>query len=247
MIGEMALTSSVQAEVHGPTTTTVARTTTTVKVDVTTTTLIEAVTTTTKVSTTTTTHKILTTITPRVITKLPRQKVCKIGDIGPGGGRVFYVSTKKINVWKGISSGGRCLEAAPKTWVGTSWDPNLLWGCAFTLIGTGSGIGSGASNTAKIMAGCATPGIAAKRAGNLTFGGKSDWFLPSLAELGLIYTNLKSTGIGVFVNSYYWSSSEASGSSAGLDARRQNFVTGSQWYVWSKDETWFVRPIRAFG
>ncbi len=168
---------------------------------------------------------------------------CKVGRTGLGGGIVFYVSRTKINVQRGISLGGRCLEVAPMTWAGTASDPTMQWGCSATsIVGTGIGIGTGASNTAKIMAGCATPGIAARSAANLTSGGRSDWFLPSRAELNLMYTNLYGAGVGGFARNVYWSSSEHNA----YHAWYQYFFIGDQDAL-SKYRTFYVRPIRAFG
>src|SRR5680860_725664 len=64
-----------------------------------------------------------------------------IGDTGPAGGYIFYD--------KGYySSGWRYLEAAPMS---TEWY-NRKWGSYGTLIGgTGTGIGTGQSNTTTIM------------------------------------------------------------------------------------------------
>ncbi len=186
---------------------------------------------------------------------------CVIGDEGPGGGIVFYVSTTKINVQPGISSGGYCLEAAPKTWNNTASDPLLNWGCYGTWIGgslsTGVGIGTGASNTAKIMADCSPLNIAARRAGDSTFGGWDDWFLPSKGELDLMWTNLASAtpSLGDFREDYYWSSSQNNSINAvwgGNTAWVQYFYAGGQGYgtgdysYYAKNDPHFVRAIRAF-
>ena len=64
--------------------------------------------------------------------------VCKLGDIGPGGGIVFYVrSEKTFFVWKATpnaegdlayaADGWKYLEVAPKTWSGGKSDPIMNW------------------------------------------------------------------------------------------------------------------------
>ena len=73
-----------------------------------------------------------------------------------------------------------------------------------------------------------------------------DWFLPSLEELKLMYTNLYKKGIGSFTGrgdgeTYYWSSSEYdSGSAWGLDFF--NGVAKSHF----RYESLRVRPCRAY-
>jgi hypothetical protein len=158
---------------------------------------------------------------------------CVVGDIGPGGGMVFYAGTKAQN-W------GRYLEAAnPKTWQSSGVDPQYPW-CQNTtlLIGaTGTAIGTGASNTKKILVKC-TDG-AAVAAAAFRGGGKSDWFLPSKDELFQLYQELNVV-FGFFPD-VYWSSSEFDGIS--VWARQVTFGAQSNN---SKDTPWYVRPIRAF-
>jgi hypothetical protein len=87
---------------------------------------------------------------------------------------------------------------------------NAEWGCEGTLIGPDgqhTALGTGDTNTAAILAGCATPGIAADLCGSLTENGYSDWYLPSVDELYEMY--LKRTVIGGFSNNWYWTSTEA--------------------------------------
>ncbi len=168
--------------------------------------------------------------------------VCAIGDIGPSGGIVFYDAGSR-------QSWGRYLEAAPNGWNGGTSDPTERWGCGYnsnsglnSISGAkGMIIGTGAANTAAIVAGCAEPGIAAKLADALTFGGKSDWFLPSKDELNMMYANLALKGVGGFATDYYWSSSEFSVNLAWA----QGFSIGSQ-YDTGKGFTYYVRPVRAF-
>ena len=169
-----------------------------------------------------------------------------VGDTGPSGGIVFHVSATVIDTVAGVSAGGRYLEAAPNTWNGGASDPRAEWGCNETLIrgADGMDVGTGAQNTKDIDTGCTTSGIAADMAINLVFGGQSDWFLPSLDELDLMYDNLFVKDVGGFDANGYWSSSEHSASNAWL----QNFANGSQVnYDGFKNRSPYVRPVRAFG
>ena len=101
---------------------------------------------------------------------------CPLGDIGPGGGLVF------------LCFGGKTYEMAPKTWNGSASDPALEWSGNTTdlLAGTSAAVGTGAANTAAMIAqpfGGSTSGKAATSAVAYRGGGFSDWFLPSEDEL----------------------------------------------------------------
>jgi hypothetical protein len=116
------------------------------------------------------------------------------------------------------------------------------WGCYGTSIsGTSTGIGTGAANTAAIVAGCSESSIAARICNNLVLNGYSDWFLPSKDELNLMYQNLKLAGIGGFAGDFYWSSSEDSSNYAW----GQDFSTGLQDGT-NKVNYKRVRAVRAF-
>ena len=111
------------------------------------------------------------------------------------GGIVFY--------FDGNGGGLVCAESDQST--------NAEWGCYGTTIGgTGTAIGTGAANTAAIVAGCGEAGIAARLCNDLVLNNHDDWFLPSKYELNLMYQNLELAGIGGFAADYYWSSSESS-------------------------------------
>ena len=168
----------------------------------------------------------------------------KIGDTGPADGIIFYDKGS-------VSDGWRYLEVAP-----ASSEFNAQWGAyEKNVTGTQTGIGTGKSNTDKIVAFLNSAGnIESKRAAQLcvalNIGGKKDWFLPSRDELNLMYVNLHQKGLGDFgkgtnseswMNWYYWSSSQSSNSIA----RHQNFYDGSQ-YLTIKDSTSRVRAVRAF-
>jgi hypothetical protein len=117
-----------------------------------------------------------------------------------------------------------------------------LWGCPTTLVGTSASVGSGAQNTANIVAqSCAGTYSAARLCYDAITNGYSDWFLPSIGELVLMYNNLSLIGLGNFQNGIYWSSSEWSAS----NAYYLNFNNGTQ-FPYSKVGYCAIRPIRAF-
>jgi len=164
-------------------------------------------------------------------------------DIGPAGGYIFYD--------KGSYSGGwQYLEAAP---VSTEWT-GKQWGSYGTLIeGTEKGIGTGQSNTTIIVTWLnihSETDCAAQLCDALGYGGYSDWFLPSKDELNLMYTNLKVYGVGGFVDTYYWNSSESdcwsSSELNALCAWSQTFYNGHQPCNHDKINANRVRAVRAF-
>jgi hypothetical protein len=112
----------------------------------------------------------------------------------------------------------------------------------YTITGaTGTAIGTGLSNTNKIIVSQGEPAIsyAAGLARAYRGGGYTDWYLPSKDELEkLSYTR---EIIGGFVNYYYWSSSEVDLSKAWF----QTFFSGRQ-SISVKGEPAIVRAIRSF-
>lgn len=159
--------------------------------------------------------------------------VYAIGDTGPAGGIVFYVS----------NGGQDGFEAALDDAEGGSSD--IGWGCPTTSIQGAAGvvIGTGAANTAAIVAGCADTGIAAKLANDFSFGGFDDWFLPSLDELNELY-NQKDV-VGGFGEDLYWTSTERSATNAWYQFFRMN-NDGMQGSSGTKTEVFIrARFIRA--
>jgi hypothetical protein len=168
--------------------------------------------------------------------------LCSVGDIGPSGGYVFYVSPSVINIASGISAGGIYLEAAPVAAQGTA-----EYGCTGTSTpGTSYAIGTGAANTLAIINACATAGIAARVTSNLTYAGFSDWFMPSLDEMTAIYNNLynKTPSLGGFTGVDYGSSSEGT-NGFGYQAYWW-FGAGATSGQTNKNYVGYYRPIRAF-
>lgn len=163
-------------------------------------------------------------------TAAPSQAGYAIGDTGPAGGFVFYVTTDGLHG----------LEAAP---VDQSTD--APWGCfgADVVPATANtSLGTGASNTNDIIRGCTVAGIAAALAAEYTSpSGYYDWYLPSIDELDLMRQNLYLVALGGLTDDTYWSSSEVD--------------TGFAWALWFqadaqnnnvKNITNSVRAVRAF-
>jgi len=154
-----------------------------------------------------------------------------IGDTGPGGGIVFYVT----------GGGLHGLEAAPvnqgtaQTWI----EPTV---CQSTANGnTSISIGTGPANTSAIISQASHTSSAAQLCADYYSGNCDDWFLPSKDELHLMYLNLASAGLGGFATSGYWSSSEYDLN----QAWNENFNDGTQ-YNYSKNSFSYVRAVRAF-
>ena len=118
----------------------------------------------------------------------------------------------------------------------------IPWGCQGTTIGTTLyDIGSGAANTAAIVAGCSQPNIAARICYDLELNGYDDWFLPSADELYEIANELG--GLFGMQGANYWSSSE-------YDTYKACFVTTAGWTnideAFKNSTTVRVRAVRAF-
>ena len=164
---------------------------------------------------------------------------CNLGDIGPGGGKVFYDAGF-------TQSWGRYLEAAPTDYQVNGVRTRVAWGCNEKLYGsTATAIGAGKANTYTILLSCTAAGIAARVAADYRGGGKSDWVLPSKDELNAMYGRRFASG---FADDGYWSSSEGSNTPVANYANSawlQEFGNGYQDYF-SKTLTYYVRPVRAF-
>lgn len=124
----------------------------------------------------------------------------EIGDTGPGGGLIFRLAN--------IIESNFYMEALP-----TSTSVGYPWGeTGENISGAWSAaIGAGSGNTDDIVARYGSSGpYAAQYCYNLSYGGKSDWFLPSHGELELVYTNLYLEGYGDYELAWHWSSTEDS-------------------------------------
>jgi hypothetical protein len=193
---------------------------------------------------------------------------CAVGDIGPGGGVVFYEITNSSDsqtAIAGYTSGGIYLEAAPVGWgngisvaagetTGTSYlDPVVKW--CNTTGNTGAteiGVGQGGKNTKFGDAGC-TSGAVQIAADWVSSNGLNDWYLPSENELvqmglqknsiGLVYglTSCKAT------TTCYWSSTEVGGGSSSKALQVNVGTNGTdQIEKLTASNQVMMRPIRAF-
>jgi len=164
----------------------------------------------------------------------------RVGQTGPGGGKIFYVDMR-------LPAGSQYFEAACAGWQnncdGTTPDPETQWGCKTSLISgaDGTAIGTGKQNTADILAGCATSGIAARLADVYSYSGESDWFLPSKDELDEMYAERARVGGFTFLGYSYSSSSEYDANNAWIEG----FYNRSQ-FDFHKDYSALLRPVRSF-
>ena len=200
-----------------------------------------------------------------------------MGAAGPGGGIVFYKHASGTFAC-GATLNQNCtyLEVAPNTWSGGSADPTKLW----TVIANQSsdvgsitndpsayndarGIGLGYKNSIAIVNQGNDTTTAAGAARAYAGGSKSDWYLPTTAELNLLCQWARNvaqdvttrctggtlnTGTGAsggFSSNYYWSSSEL----YNLESWYQDFTTvgGGRQMNQAKYQSYYVRPVRAFG
>lgn len=195
-----------------------------------------------------------------------------IGDKGPAGGIIFYDDTvgfdfdgnliidyNEKDLLDGINdrtiSGDRYLESAPSEWNGGK-DPTAYWG----LLGIDSilpnlkketasdlseSIGKGELNTAvliKELLISSEMNRAAQLCNDYSGGNQSDWFLPSLGELQMLYRNLNEEVLDLG-GILYWSSTERDQNHAWF----VNFGNGCSYENYLKsDDFRYIRPIRAF-
>lgn len=134
--------------------------------------------------------------------KEPEKEAFKleIGDTYEGGKIAYIFQAGENRYVEGETHG---LIAAPYDQCS-----NIEWGCYGIYIGgTSTALGKGYENTISIVQ-KSVENNAAYLCDTLSLNGFIDWFLPSLEELHLLYTNKEA--IGGFSDTLYWSSSESS-------------------------------------
>jgi hypothetical protein len=142
------------------------------------------------------------------------------------GGLIFYLDSTRLH-------GMVCI---------TNDLGDYRWGCHGTDIpNTSTSFGAGFTNTSLITLNCAQRPIAASVCADLVLNGYSDWYLPSIGEVQLMYSRLHFQGLGGFGGTGYWSSSQANPN----DAWYMSFGNGNVYNLYKNDFT-RVRAVRAF-
>lgn len=160
-----------------------------------------------------------------------------IGDTGPAGGKIFITPSTSGNTT------GKYFEVSPSSaTVERTWSTGAN---QFISVpgGTAVEIGTGEQNTINIVAqsGNVSATSAAVYASEYTYGGYSDWFLPSKDELNQLAVNKDNIG-GYSAVDAHWASSEESNEHAYVHDIGANAPYGR-----SKDyPSSHVRPIRSF-
>jgi hypothetical protein len=183
--------------------------------------------------------------------------VYTVGSTGPGGGKIFYVANTPFACGPTRAVSCTYLEAAPALWNGGAGDPLRRWAEPsqnYTAVNNGSSpetatakaIGWGYRNTRAIIlqgnTDIAMTAAALVDAYTVTIGGVvvSDWYLPAIDELDLMYPQRAS--IGGLQASDYWSSTEGNpGGGWYLEMGTGNNASNRD-----KGSENNVRPIRAF-
>lgn len=152
---------------------------------------------------------------------------CRIGDVGPGGGKIFLLPSSTGNTT------GKFFEAAA-----ADLSSSMAWCDNQSLAGAnGYAIGTGEANTVAIDAIC-TSG-AGQSAADYTNNGYGDWYLPSHDEFTAMLA--VRTTIGGFATASYWSSSEEDWAHAKRFGVPDGAMSGH-----NKLQYFQVRPIRSF-
>jgi hypothetical protein len=132
---------------------------------------------------------------------------CAIGDIGPGGGTVFYYSAAGFKCGPDFTNTCYYLEVAPNTWYGGTADPSLRWDYTawsdenhigypnlvddpypnVTAHINASEIGLGYKSSVYLVNYYGNNSdYAAGAARRYTGGGKTDWYLGTSVEMNLL-------------------------------------------------------------
>jgi hypothetical protein len=195
-------------------------------------------------------------------------EICKIGMTGPGGGLIFFVDDyNEFETYDYLEAApADALFASGATtamWASSNLSkcgPSRNSACQVysiytetnvalaTILGRHRGLFGGKAATEAIVARHDAGSIAkniypAGVADTYEANGKTDWWLPSKDEMGKMAENLNNRGVGGFLDSSYWTSSETVADNTA--AWSQNFYYDRQLNQ-SKNNIFSVRPVRGF-
>jgi hypothetical protein len=183
-----------------------------------------------------------------------------IGDIGPGGGKIFYYLAAGFSCGQTRATTCKYLEVAPTNWnAGT--DPTRTWAQATPVnlqsnisannLSLSSAIGYGAQNTKAIIdqgnndSASSAASLAVSYSPTISGANYSDWFLPSELELSEIY--IRRVAIGMeFSGASYWSSTSNGNQNGRYLIVTHVSATPGSFAGDIKSAMFNVRPIRAF-
>lgn len=186
------------------------------------------------------------------------EAICSLGDIGPGGGMVFYAGAPFTMAGATCNTSCRYLEWAPVSWASTqsqnasfsqpgtsTADARVTLMPSNLLVGTSTSFGSGLNNTI-LMSNAAGSGTSSNNGAKAALlyaandSSAGQWFLPSRDELVALYqSSVRSRGNFQALN--LWSSSEVSSSLHYQVSMDDGAVTAE-----ARGNPKLFRPIRAF-
>lgn len=154
-----------------------------------------------------------------------------LGYAGGEGGIVFFDKGSRSDGW-------RFLEVSP-----FDFPDKVKWGWEKSSgkAETGTAVGDGMTNTTKIK-----DSVIAKTTKDYSSLGYSDWFIPSINELELIYRNLYCNGIGDLTEGVYWSSSSIDNGYAYWFDFAKGKRASEKTLKYDKNTALYVRLVRAF-
>ena len=177
----------------------------------------------------------------------------QLGEVGPGGGLIFYKDEIGFTCGPDMDMSCNYLEAAPNTWSNDTSDGSSIWCSTETAVsGTSSAIGWGHKNTELISGTCAGATVATQII-STTIGGESDWFIPSENE-ALEFYNQRALFTGLYslsgdeVNSdptRYLTSTQEPTFFPAVHFLYVKWIDGTS-AIGTKTAFWSFRPIRAF-
>jgi hypothetical protein len=160
---------------------------------------------------------------------------CQIGDVGPGGGIIFYVASAPFTCGSTMTSACNYLEVAPTNGSAPWVDPQLKWSSDDSQFhnsgSTGTAIGTGLSNTLAMLTTNGTYSADTAEAAFATsqYAGpnaKSDWYVPSKDELNQLCKWQRGQA---WVSDATVCNSSGSLNSATYGATNAGFVSGNYW------------------